>query len=668
MYLVCVDFSKNNLLTEQLNVRSFYDLQVLNSSLLDIQLSNFANSNIAAAYITENNKTVDCSLFDAKNISINDFNRQLYKINSEENIIIFRNDIYFEVEVSEYEQSITKDDFFAFSDENDVCYCIITSVKNLRTIFNKNITFKELFLKNKSFINVQLTAGGYTKYLSTVKKYKELLFDILNGKTLFKPPHVAEGVYTNQSIPSGDFSIVPPVYFGNSVQIERGTIVGPNVIIYNNSLVSCNTSIKNSVLFDSVFISSGCYIDGAVCCENSSVKRNSAVFCDSVIGENALIGEDTVVENGSLIIKDVKYDNFVKSPFTNNATNTFGFQFQGLSPDKAAFLGSAIATVFQKPKVIVANDGSPNSLAIKLAMLSGLIASGAECFDMGNTYKSQVFFGLAFCECIYSIFITGKNDGTNIEIFNIKNELLSKSDCSNLFDFCNKKEIVYVEKKECKKIRQIRGLKKMYIQQISSPFYRKIRFFPIVKCKNETINKTLKSVFDRVVECNESSEKIFININDSGSKINFVYKNREYNDRDLKKLVRYFYRKNENCPLFQNIYYKKLWDKDSVFLLFSVFYILNTSDKDITELIEELPDFFIRSKNFKCALKTGEIARKISDFDNCFVKNGNYNIPLKNGIIKVKRSNLSDEVKVACVSDKMSISDELCDFFGHLLT
>ncbi len=666
MYLVCVDFSENNLLTEQLNVRSFYDLPVLNCSLLQLQLMNFVDASIEKAFIIDSEKTLSFPLFEIQNVNMLTFNKTLFSLDKSEKVLLIRNDMYFEFCSSEYKNIFLDSDIVAFEDENGLGCAVLTSVNNLKKLHGKSINFFELINNCRKYSDFHIKISGYVKYLNTVKSYKCLLFDILNGKTLFKPPYIAEGIFTDGSVPKGDFSIIPPVYLGERAQIESGSTIGPNAVIYNNSLISTDTSIKNSVLFENVYVSSGCYIDGAVCCENASVKRNSAVFAGSVIGANALIGEDMLVENNSVIKKNVKYDSFVKSPFTKRFYHMFENKFQGLSPDKASILGSALATVFKEPKILIASDGSPNSLAIKLAFLSGAIASGAECFDIGITFKSHIFFGLYFCECEYSIFISGKSGGTNIEIFNSHNEILSNADCCNLFDFCNKGEFIYVRPEECKNVRQIHGLRKMYIREISSVFDDYLKFTPVIDCKNDILSKTLGEIFVKVGNSKNNDHKIYINMNDSGTNVNIEYNDETYSQKTLKKIVHFYNKNDKNKIDFKNKYYENLWKKDSVFLLFAIFDIIKRTNKSIDELIYELPNFFVCSKSIEKTLKTGEMTGKLSEFGTVFYKDGAYNLSMKNGNVKIFKESFSDNIKVVCASGNMSVSEELCNFIINI--
>ncbi len=668
MYLVFVNFSENNsLLTEQLNVRSFYDLGVLNKLLPEVQLTNFSPSDVQKVFLFESEKTMDFPLFKSKNVTLTDFIKILFEFNISDKILLIRNDVYFESDIADYEKHHRGDEVIAFADNEGYCYGVLTSVGALRRLFNKNTSLKALFTHSQRLADIHIIPIGYTKTLNTVKDYKSLLFDILNGKTNFKPPHIAEGIFTEASVPESDFSIIPPVYIGDSVQIESGCIIGPDAVIQNNTLISSDTTIKNSILFEDVYVSSHCYINGAICCKNSSIKRNSAVFGGSVIGENSLVGEDMLVENDSVINKNVKFDTFIKSPFTEKMNNIFHNEFNAVSPDKAALLGSAIGNVFKKPKILIASDGSPDSLAIKLALLSGLILSGAECFDIGVAFKSFVFFGLSYCECDYSVFVSSKNGGTDVQIFNRENIPISKTDCCNLFDFCNKGKFNLTEQRNCKPIRQIYGLRKMYIREITSAYADNIENFPIVDCENEIIFKMIEEIKTKTAGLNNRKEKLYVNINGTGTKVSITFKGKVYSEKALKKLVSFYFKKARNNGEHINNYFEKLWKSDCIFLVFSVIYIIEKTQKDISALIEELPAFFIETKAIKANLKAGDFARKFNDFNNISCKNNAYDIPLKNGIVRVVKSKKNNNVKMLCASSDLSVSKEICDYISCLL-
>lgn len=664
MFLAGVDCSENNLLTEQLNVRSFYDLPVLNNTLIHHQLKNFADVNISKAYFIDCEEETDFSLFETVGVTLSGLVKALTVLNGNAEILIFRNDVYFEWVDFDIQTVSIGDKIAAITGADEFCYAMLCSVNTLKSICNRNADVFDLFRNSEKYADYYVPTQGYTKILRNVKDYKKLLFDILNGATAFKPPYVAEGIFTSERIPKGDFSVIPPVYIGKSVQIESGSSVGPNAVLYDRTVISSDTRVKNSVLFDDVYISSGCYVEGSVCCRNSSVKRNSAVFSGSVIGENSLIGEDVTVENSSLIRKNVKFDNLLKSPLSNKLLRSFKDKFRGLSPDKAALLGTAVANVFKKPKILVAGDGEINSLSVKLAFLGGFIASGGECIDMGTSFFAQTFFGSRFCESEYSVFFSGKNGGTDIEIFYSDGTPLKKSDCCNLFDFCNNGEFKETDAKACGSIRQIHGLDRMYIREIAAVFGDGIDFLPSVYCVNKFITKTVDVIFEKIAVKLDVNENFSAHINESASNLSIKYRDKLYLCGDLKRLVS-FYAKNTEWDFNDGIL-KKLWNFDCVVLLFAVLNIIKNSGKNILDLMEALPDFYVDERVVSTAFTAGETARRLEELKNVSYNGERYKIFLKKGSVRVEPCSEEKKIKILCATENVGFSQELSDFFEVL--
>lgn len=667
MYLVCVDFSENNLLTEQLDVRSFYDLPVLNGTLIEHQLKNFADIIPDKTLLIDCNNKLDFALFETMSVDLNEIYKFLITLDENEMLFLFRNDVYFECDFLSLLKDLNKEVVVGLKDKRDFTIGLCICVKTLRKFYNKNISVRDLLIKAESVSDKCKQIDGYSKVLNNVKAYKTLLFDIINFKTTFRPPHIAEGIFTDTTIPQGDFSIIPPVFLGSRIQIESGTVIGPNTVIYNDTLIASDSSIKNSILFSDVFVSSNCFIEGSVCCKNASIKRNSAVFAGSVIGTDSLVGEDITVENNSIIRKNVKFDKCFKLTSSSKICYNFSDNFQGFSPEKASLLGSAIGRVFNKPKILIASDGSLNSLSIKLALLSGLVASGAKCFDIGTSFKTHIFFSSIFCECDYSVFISGKNYGTDIEVFNSENKKINKADCNNLLDFCNKRKFFYAKSEECKAIRQLNGMKRVYIREIVGLLESKISFVPSVECINPIILKTTEEIFKKLITKESTRKEIFIYFNENGSKMKVKIDGKTYSEKELRKLVFFTLKNNDNVIGNEPGVYSELWKCDCIFLLFTVLNILEKTGDNIEDLFLKLPNFYIYSKTFKNELYTGEITKKISKTGHINYVNESFNIELENGFVKIVNLADSSEKKIISASENMSLSEEICDAFYEFL-
>ncbi len=667
MYLFCVDFSRNNLLIEQIGEDSFYNLPVTDRALIEHQITKFAGLSITKSFLIGADKGINLSLFETIMIEECDIFKELALIDNNESFIAFRNDVYFEIKDSDFAVDFNEE-FITLKDKSNLAFLVAGSIGHLKSLCNKNIKLTDAF-KNIEKLNCRckVVDDGYIKHLDTVKSYKRLLLDILNQRTNYKPPFVAEGVFTAGVIPKGDFSIIPPVYLGDAVQIESGSVIGPNTVIYNNTLISENTSIRNSVLFENVFVSSACFVDGAVCCDNASIKRNSAVFSGSVIGSDALIGEDMTLENGSIINKNVRYDKFNTQPFRSKSIVELNNKLQGFTPDKASLLGSAAAIVFKSPKIIVGCDGSVSALSLKLAFMSGLIASGGECIDVGITFKSQLFFSSSFCDCDYSVFFSGIGGGTDIEIFNSDNETLSKTQYCNLFDFCNKGEFVYKESNKCKNIRQIKGLRRMYIREITAFSELNLPCVSGVVCSNPLLLKTLEEILkicNGKIGCDNG---FIIHMNESGTNVNIKFKGRVFSQKALKKLIFFFFKEEKSIKFFESDLCKKLWRFDSVFLIMAVLNIIKYSGESLDNLLKNTPSFYIRTDSVNLKCKESQLAEKISSKFRYNHQNGAFNIMADDGYVKVINDKENDKIKVIASSEKMAVSEELCRLFTELL-
>lgn len=667
MYLFILDFSENNLLTEQIDIASLYDLPVLNKLLIEHQLINFTDLSVDKSFLINFTRKIEFPVFDAVSVEEKNIFKELMLIDNEEKFIVLRNDVYFEI--NNLNSIITgQNELASIKDKNGLIFCVFGSIGQLKRIYNKNFTIYDVFKQMNYFTSIcEDSFNGYVKNLNGIASYKTLLFDILNGKTLYKPPFIAEGVFTEGDVPEGDFSIVPPVYFGKGVQIESGAVVGANTVIYDYSLVSKNTSIKNSVLFENVYISSNCYIDGTVCCDNASVKRNTAVFSGSVIGADALIGEDMTLENNSIVNKKVRFDKFNNYPFRNKKDFPFNSKFQGVTPDKSALLGSAVAVVFKKPKIIVGSDYSPNALSIKLAFLSGLIASGSRCVDVGVTFKSHLFFSLRYCDCDFSVFFSDTGGGTNIEIFNSKNEELTKTDFCNLFDFCNRGNFIFEKSAENEYVRQIKGLKKMYIREITAFSLEDLPYVDEVVCENKILLKILNEILNKCTKKDNRENGISVLMDGSGTNVNIKSRGKIYTQTNLKKLVFFYTKSEQNTKIFESDFYKWLWRYDSVILFMVVLNIIKISGKELGVLIEELPKFYIKTNCINLKSNNSEIAEKISSKFPFNHQKGVFNIKCNDEHVKVLNNSDDGKVKIIASSKCMAVSEELCNFFSEFL-
>lgn len=660
MLIFSVDFSENSLLTEQLGYNSFNDLPIMNRTLAEHQARNFIDCEVDMVYLLNCACGVKLQYFDSCLINEKDIFKALALSDDSDLFVAYRNDVYFELDSIDVDFS-SENELTCLNDNNGLIFLVCGTIGKLKTLSNKGVTLTEILKQPKRFTDkAQIIKNPYVKLLCSVKDYKTLLIDILNNKTNYTPPFVAEGIYTNSSVPMGDFSIIPPVYIGDNVQIESNSQVGPCAVILSNSLIAENTSIKNSILFENVFVSSNCFIDGSVCCDNASIKRNTAVFSESIIGSDALIGEDMILENGSVINSNVKYD---KLSFISHKKYNFLNEddTEGLFPDKVALMGIAFGKTFKKTKVVVGSDATNEALCLKLAFISGLIASGCVCFDIGVTFESQIYFSLSFCDCDYGVFFSG----FNTEIFNSDYQPLGKTQFSNLFEACKNNEHNLNINEKTGTVRQIKGLRRMYLREISAFLNSELPLICNVFCKNPILQRVLEELFGR--QDKNINNVISIYLNENGTNANINFKDKIYTQRELSRLVYFYHKKHNKDDIFDCDLFNRLWRCDSVVLIAAVLNIIALTGESIDYLLENLPQFFIKSDTLDLKCNDSEIAWKINKKFNINNRNGAFEIKTDKGYARVINDKNFERVRVLTASDNMAVSEELFTFFKALL-
>ncbi len=618
MIAICVENREKSFIADYMIEGNYYSLPVFNKNLIELQLENFINFDFKKIiYLCENydntfSKFCKIGIFDIFFMDKEELLLYLLSQSKTEKAVVFKSDVYFEInklpDVSEVENTNER---IAFGTDEQACFCFITGVES---IINKTATLKKPVDIFSGVSADKYLKTSYSKTLNTHIAYKELVFDVLKSRTLFKPPLVAEGIFAQGKLPQGDFTIIPPVYFGEGVQIESGTIIGPDVVLYDNVLVAGNTCIRKTVLFNDVYVSSGCFIDGGVCLCNATVKRNGAVFKNSLLGENAVVGEDVMVECSSQIKPDVKIEKYYKLPFYE------GYEFLGLknlSPERAALLGGALGAVYGSPSIGLASDGSPNALAVKLALISGLMSTGADCTDFGVSYNSRIFYSAEFCGLKYSVFISGGKQGTGVKIYENMNPALTKADVFNLFSVIKSKKIKYCSYEACRPVHQIKGLSKMYQREICGMFNEPLRVKPVFRTDEKFINKATDDIVEKIGVNEDYSYEIAFNINSTGTKASA----RVGSDSiPYKKLLMLAYFCSQGDSINERGALKNLWRYDGVFLAFYILSIVEKSRLSLLELADNLPSFFVLRKEVLKNITGGELARKFTDFQEVVFK------------------------------------------------
>lgn len=241
------------------------------------------------------------------------------------------------------------------------------------------------------------TAAGYWCDIGDPDAYRHCHYDIFAGKTGLKinACRLREGVYAEEGAVIEAGAIVePPVLIGKNAHIKSGARVDGYTVLGEGCVVAPGASVKRSVLLDYVNVGRNAQIRGSILCSRTHVGEGASLFEQSVVGEESRIGADAVIKPGVRVwpCKAVRQGEILSENLVwGNAGGGDLFCERGmrgptetdLSPLHAEKLGQAVGSVFPG-RIGIAADGSPASLMLKYAVMSGLMSTGREVFDFGN--------------------------------------------------------------------------------------------------------------------------------------------------------------------------------------------------------------------------------------------------------------------------------------------
>ena len=556
-------------------------------------------------------------------------------------------------------------------------------------------------------------ADEYWCNINDNNSLKKVQFDLLSGNTTKKIPFVASGVFTKSSVPNGNFIIVPPVYFGNNVQVESGAVIGPFAVIGEGSLIAKGSKISDSILSKSVYVSSKCSVNGAILLEGVSIKKGAQIQSGAVIGKECLIGEDCVIcedvfiwpnktiENGLTINENVKYSKpKAKVAFINDVIyGDFGVE---LTPEKTARLGAAIGTLINGVRVGIGVDGEMNSIALKYGMLSGLISVGAKTFDFGNCFYSQMFYYSIFCDVDIVIFISGGENGVSLSFCEKGGVALSRENIRKLEEILSSGEFNRTSGADCHNVSVIESIEKMYENEIVRQFEDiRLNFGGVLFCcGNPNLDVRVKSIIKRL-SINGENEDFIAKINNTGTRLAIVEKNENFSHEKILAVVAFYemksgsdvtllwdapqiittlasemgrkalrfsdYNHSDGSKL-KNITLDMLWSCDAVILMFKLIKILHEENKSLKELSKEIPEFYVAKKVMTIDVSPSVISKELLKKDFKTDIGGGVSRKTKKGVARVRNDNNGKTLKIITEAVTTELAEELCGEIEKLIS
>jgi mannose-1-phosphate guanylyltransferase/phosphomannomutase len=264
--------------------------------------------------------------------------------------------------------------------------------------------FPLLMARNKPLYSFD--ADGYWCDIGDIGAFVSCQFDMLDGKCDCALPGFKQGaIYYKDKLPTGNYTLLPPVYIGENVKIADYAQVGPYAVVDDGCTVGSGATVRNSVLLPDAFVGEGCELRGALVCPGASLKKRAAMFEGSVAGAGSVIGCDASVspgvkiwpgkrvEDGARAAVNIKFGAARKGVFDDDGiTGEVGID---LTPEICAKLGAAMGEGMRRG-IGAAYDGSNVGAALISAASAGALSTGAQIFDFGGCSEAMFSFAVPY--------------------------------------------------------------------------------------------------------------------------------------------------------------------------------------------------------------------------------------------------------------------------------
>jgi len=285
----------------------------------------------------------------------------------------------------------------------------------------------------------------YWTDVGSLAQYREAQEHLLSGRINLPVPgnQIGPGIFagTNCNISEGA-TIVPPVCLGRNCKIKHGARVGPYTTIGDNVFIEGGAVVERSVIWDSAYIGPHVSIRSAIAGYRVTIKKDSVLNEDSVIGDRCLIEvqstirprvklwPDKVVERGSTVTMSLIWGNKWHGNLFREL-GVAGLSNIEITPDFACRLGSAFgSTLPPRSTVVTSRDSTRSSRMIKRALISSLLSVGCNVIDLQSIALPIARHFIKNSEAAGALNVRKMPDNarvTLIELFDSRGSYLSKA-------------------------------------------------------------------------------------------------------------------------------------------------------------------------------------------------------------------------------------------------
>ena len=437
----------------------------------------------------------------------------------------------------------------------------------------------------------------------------------------------------SDTVPRGDFTVSNYIYTGKDVKIGNSSEIGKNTVICDNVTVGKNTRIIGSVIYPNCHIGDNCIIENGVVCSDVNIGNQTRIYPNCCIGEKVKIGNGCSVFSGVRIKNELEItdcssisrsiDESVRTDYIRAVSTSF-------IPNVDCFfsleLGCAAGSALNGLKLAAATDGSPKAKSVLNAFVSGVELTGAQCWNFGDAFLSQMFFYTLFCSLPLGAFFYCNGDTVNIKLFETGGLPINRETERSITSFLKSKNYCFCDGSMVKNPVEMHSVGSIYSsvlfrQSESSLSKLKVR----IDTENEKIQSMLEDCIKRLE--GEICDGITLHLSSDGTCLSVTENNVDYSPEDILCVLLYYETKNgEDISLdyfspqvyssVASLHNKRvlrylpcavdtgdnearqkaksqLWTRDALFMSVRLLSLMHEENKSFSRLKRDVPDFYL---------------------------------------------------------------------------
>ncbi|HOL39657.1 MAG TPA: mannose-1-phosphate guanyltransferase [Dictyoglomaceae bacterium] len=240
-------------------------------------------------------------------------------------------------------------------------------------------------------------AEGYWCDIGNLEQFLQANFDVIQGKVKIKIPgrEIFPGVYAKEDVEISPSALIrPPVYIGQFSKIENNAnILGPT-IIGDSVYIDSEAKIQRSLIFSNTYVGKKTAIYSSIIGSHCNIKNFTKIEDGATIGDGTTVGErafinsgikiwpNKIIETGTIVNTSIIWGSHFKRTLFGQRGISGKINID-ITPELATKIGAAFGTILPKSSyVVLSRDSKPACRMIKRAILTGILSSGVNVFDI----------------------------------------------------------------------------------------------------------------------------------------------------------------------------------------------------------------------------------------------------------------------------------------------